>query len=514
MKKTLLILFLLQIFALNSIFADNDSIVIRKNDGYTMADNLDSLLMDWFYYTGRDTISYLKPEDRFKFNTDISDSIFEIRVNNMVTPIDVAYNKNVQKYLDRYIKNGRWIAPKFLGLSHQYFPLFEEKLDAYNIPLELKYLPIIESALNPLAKSPAGATGLWQFMYKTGKGMGLEINSYVDERCDPVKSTDAACRYLKSLYGTYNSWTLALAAYNAGPGTINNAIRRSGGKTNYWELYPYLPNETRNYVPGFIAIVYLFTYADDHGFKPENIPFYEDVDTVMIREELHFAQLDSVLGIDIGQTRELNPQYKLDIVPAKVKEYPLRMRRQYISKFMELEDSIYNFKDTLFFQPKNYNYEPDEKYIDYAPVASQPEGTVELTYTVKSGDAVGLIASWYGVETANLRAWNGISGNMIRVGQNLKVYVPAALESKYKIVNSQSFDEKQRSVGINPTTNKPKEEPIDPSYEYYTVKSGDSPYGISLKYDGISADDILKLNGITDPSSLRIGQKLKIRKKQ
>ncbi|MDD2635161.1 MAG: transglycosylase SLT domain-containing protein [Bacteroidales bacterium] len=513
MKKYIIIILLVNVIANTNIFADNDSIVIRKNDAYAMCDHLDSVLMDWFYYTGRDTISFLKPEDRFNFNTDISDSIFEIRVNNLITPIDVTYNKNVQRYLDRYIKNGRWIAPKFLGLSHKYFPMFEEKLDAYNIPLELKYLPIIESALNPVAKSRAGATGLWQFMYKTGKGMGLEINSYVDERCDPEKSTDAACRYLKSLYQTYNSWTLALAAYNAGPGTINNAIRRSGGKTNYWELYPYLPNETRNYVPGFIAIVYLFNYADEHNYKPEYIQFYEDVDTVMVKHELHFAQLDSVLGIDIGQTRELNPQYKLDIIPAKLKEYPLRMRRQYISKFMELEDSIYNYMDTIFFRPEKYNYTPDEKYIDYTPIAKQPEGTLELLYTVKSGDAVGLIASWYGVETANLRAWNGISGNMIRVGQKLKVYIPEALASKYKIVDSQSFDEKQRTIGINPDTNKPKEEPIDPNYEYYTVKSGDSPYGISLKYDGISSDDILKLNGITDPSSLRIGQKLKIRKK-
>lgn len=501
------------VFAQTEIEPENDSIIMRKNDGYTMADHLDSLLMDWFYYTGRDTIEFLKPEDRYKFEADVPDSVFEERIMNIVTPIDLAYNANVQKYLDRYVKNGRWIAPKFMGLSHQYFPMFEEKLDAYNIPLELKYLPIIESALNPLAKSRAGATGLWQFMYKTGKGQGLEINSYVDERSDPEKSTDAACRYLKKLHETYGDWTLALAAYNAGPGTINNAIRRSGGKTNYWELYPYLPNETRNYVPGFIAIVYLFEYADEHNFKPEYIPFYEDVDTVMVRDQLHFAQLDSVLGIDVGETRELNPQYKLDIIPAKTKEYPLRMRRQYISEFMALEDSIYNYMDTLFFNPEKMEVEIDDTYVEYIPSAAQPEGTVQLNYTIKSGDAVGLIASWYGVETADLRAWNGISGNMIRVGQTLKVYVPAALETKYKIVNSQSFDEKQRSVGINPTTNKPKEEPIDPNYIYYTVKSGDSPYGIALKYDGISADDILKLNGITDPSSLSIGQKLKIKKK-
>ena len=513
MKKTLIILFILSL-ANTNIKADNDSVIIRKNDGYCMADHLDSLLMSWYYYTGRDTISFIKSTDRFNHTTDVSDSVFAVRIANIATPLDLTYNKNVQKYLDRYVKNGKWIAPKFLGLSHQYFPMFEEKLDAYNIPLELKYLPIIESALNPRAKSPVGATGLWQFMLKTGIGMGLEINSYVDERMDPEKSTDAACRYLKSLYETYNDWTLALAAYNAGPGTINNAIRRSGGKTNYWDLYPYLPNETRNYVPGFIAVVYLFNYADLHGYKPEYIEFYEDVDTVMIRKELHFAQLDSVLGIPIGQTRELNPQYKLDIVPAKTKEYPLRMRRQYISKFIQLEDSVYKFMDTLFFNPGKYKFKPDEKFVDYAPSASQPAGTVQLNYTVKSGDAVGLISSWYGVNIADLKAWNGLSSNNIRVGQVLKIYVASSLESKYKVVNSLTFDEKQRMAGINPTTTSSiKEETLDPTYEYYTVKSGDTPYGISLKYNGISAEDIMKLNGITNASSLYIGQKLKIRKK-
>jgi membrane-bound lytic murein transglycosylase D len=513
MKKYIILLILALCFYTSNLLADNDTIPEVKSEGYSMADELDSLLMSWFYYTGRDTIAYLNSTDRYNFNTDISDSLFAVRIENISTPLDLSYNANVQKYLDRYVKNGRWIAPKFLGMSQQYFPLFEETLDSYNMPLELKYLPVIESAFNPIAKSPAGATGLWQFMYKTGIGMGLEINSFVDERMDPVKSTDAACRYLKSLYQTYGDWTVALAAYNCGPGTINNAIRRSGGKTNYWDLYPYLPYETRNYIPGFISIVYLFTYADDHGIKPEYIPFFDDVDTVMVTKELHFAQLDSVLGIKVSQSRELNPQYKLDIIPAKTKPYPLRMRRQYISKFIELEDSIYNFRDTVFFNPQKITFKLEENYVDYAPVATQPSGTVALTYTVKSGDAVGLISSWYGINVDQLRAWNGLSGNMLRVGQQLKIYVATALESKYKIVNNLTFDEKQKMIGINPTTNAPKEAPLDPKYEYYTVKSGDSPYSISCKYPGITSDDILKLNGITNPSSLRIGQKLKIKKK-
>lgn len=510
--------FLLILICLNSLVGISQTeidttIVIRKNDAYSMPDHLDSLLASWYYYTGRDTIDYLNISDRYSFIVDLPDSIYAERIRRISTPIELTYNKNVQKYLDRYVKNGKWIAPKFLGLSLQYFPMFEEKLDAYDIPLELKYLPIIESALNPKAKSPAGAVGLWQFMFKTGQGMGLEINSYVDERMDPEKSTDAACRYLKSLYQTYNNWTLTLAAYNAGPGTINNAIRRSGGKTNYWELYPYLPNETRNYVPGFIAIVYLFTYAEKHAYKPEYIEFIHDFDTVMIKKDLHFAQLDSILGIPVGVTRELNPQYKLDIVPAKNKEYPLKIQRKYLSNFMEFEDSIYAFMDTVFFNPKT-NVVVENKYVENIVPATQPPGTVELQYIVKSGDSVGLIASWYGININQLKAWNGLANNNIRVGQVLKIYILAALESKYKIVNNLSFEEKQKMSGVNTDTNKTViKETIDPAWEYYTVKSGDTPYGISQKFTGVTVDDIMKNNNISNASGLKIGQNLKIRKK-
>ncbi len=494
---------------------ESDNSKTSASSKIAFVDQLDSLLSEWFYYTGRDTIQFLKPADRNNFLlSNIPDSLFAMRIRNIPTTIHLTYNSHVKKYIERYVINGKWIAPKFLGLSHQYFPMFEEKLDAYDLPLELKYLPVIESALNPKAKSPAGAVGLWQIMYKTGIGLGLEINTYVDERMDPEKSTEAACVYLKKLYETYQDWNIVLAAYNAGPGTVNNAIRRSGGKTTYWEILPYLPNETRNYVPAFISIVYLFTYADKHGFKPEYIPFIEDADTVMITKQLHFAALDSILEIPIGHLRELNPQYKKDIVPAINKEYPLKIQRKYITKFIELEDSIYRYCDSVFFNSVKIEIKPDDKVSEYIPSAAQPVGTVQLNYTVKSGDAIGLIASWYGVNTADLKAWNGLSSNNIRVGQVLKVYVPAALESKYKVVNSLSFEEKQKMIGINPNTNTPKDEPLDPNWEYYTVKSGDTPFSISKKFPGVSVDDILKNNNISDPSSLRIGQNLKIRKKQ
>ncbi|MDL2262363.1 transglycosylase SLT domain-containing protein [Bacteroidales bacterium OttesenSCG-928-I21] len=516
MKKIYLIIIFFSI-TIHNLYAikDSDTTKFSKKNielrNCQIVDNLDSLLNCWFYFIGRDSIVYLAPEERYTFVNELADSIYEERIKKIVSPIELSYNEIVQQHLNIYIKNGRWMAPKFLGLSHQYFPLFEEKLDAYDLPLEIKYLAIVESALNPRAKSKSGATGLWQFMHKTAQSYGVEINSYVDERMDPVISTEIACKFLKNLYETYNDWILAIAAYNCGPGTLNNAIRRAGGKTNYWEIYPYLPHETRNYIPRFIAITYMFNYAEEHNFKPEYIPFYDDVDTVMICKELHFAQLDSVLGISVFQSRELNPQYKLDIIPAKNKCYPLKMRRQYIARFIELEDSIYRFQDTLFFNPNKYNYKPNEKYVDYVASTAQPEGTELLTYTVKSGDVIGLIASWYDVRHVDLKAWNGLNNNKIRVGQTLKIYVPNGKKDRYKDVDKMSFEEKQRFAGVSTQTNQ-EEEPLDASYEYYTVKAGDNPYNIASRFDDVSVDEIMKLNGITNPSGLKIGQKLKIKK--
>lgn len=490
-----------------------DSLLILSDEEckYCKVDRYDSLLQSWFYYTGRDSINYLRPNERNNVYVDFPDSVYEERLRQIISPVELSYNKVVQKSIDRYIKNGKWHTPKILGLSYQFFPIFEQMLDAHGIPIELKYLAVIESALVPTAKSSSGAAGLWQFIFQTGRAYGLEINSYIDERMDIVKSTEVACKYLKKLNSTYNDWILTIAAYNCGPGTLNNAIRRAGGKTNYWDIYPYLPYETRNYVPNFIAAAYLFECYQDHGFKPEPYPFFNDIDTVMVKKELHFAQLDSILGISVEQSRELNPQYRLDIIPAKTKSYPLRIRHQYVAKFIELEDSIYKYNDSLYFNPNKYQYTPNEQYDEYKPLATQPAGTTELKYIVKSGDVVGLISTWYGVKNAEIRAWNGV-GNDLQVGKVLKIYVPNDKVDKYRNINSMSFEEKQKSVGIDPITNQIKEEEIDPSYEYYTVQSGDYPMTIAKKTN-ISVEELMRINNITDPSSLRIGQKLKIKKK-
>lgn len=516
MKLVFVILFFVPLFSANISIAasENDTIRMKsENILYCPADRLDSLLLKWCFFSGRDSLSYFKYSDRENLLLDVPDSVFEYRIRNIMSPVQLTYNKLVQSYIDRYVKRGRWMAPKFLGLSIQYFPIFEEILDSYDLPLELKYLPAIESAFNPHAVSRAGATGIWQIMYRTGLFLGLEINSYVDERRDPVKSTEAACIYLKQLYDTYECWNLALAAYNCGPACVNNAIRRSGGKTNYWEILPYLPHETRNYIPAFTAISYLFQYYNEHNYKPEFIEFYDDYDTVMVSKQLHFAQIDSVLGVSVNELRELNPQYRKDIIPAKEKAYPLRLRRQNIGEFIRLEDSIYSFRDSIFFNPGRFNYKPDEKIADYVRFVPQPEGTVELTYIVKSGDVIGHIARWYGVNVNDLKGWNGISRNLIRVGQKLKVYVPEAVAAHYKSVDKMSFEEKQRMVGIETT---PKKETVainTGEFEWYTVKRGDNPWEISKKFSGVTVDEILKINGLTGTSKLNIGDKLKIPKK-
>ena len=500
MKKTILLLLIISISLILRAQDSDTSKNANPRKTFDMVDSLEVFLKQWYYYTGRDTICYLEDNDRTYFDTDLPDSIFKERIEKIATPLNIVYNENVQKYIDKYVKRGHKLAPKLLGLSHQYFDMFEEKLDAYGIPLELKYLAVIESALNPRAKSPAGAVGLWQFMYKTGQNMGLEITSFVDERMDPEKSTDAACKYLKMLHTTYNDWTLALAAYNAGPGRINGAMKRSG-KSTYWEIYPYLPEETRNYVPGFIAMMYMFEYHDLHNFKPEKIDFYEDVDTVMVKRQLHFAQLDSVLGIPVEESRELNPQYKLDIVPAIDKYYPLKMQRKYISMFIALEDSIYNFQDSLMFNKQKITKAiADSKYN--VP-SGQPAGTSTTVYTVKSGDVLGSIAKRYGVTVANIKSWNGLYSDRLSIGQKLKIYTKGAPQTSSSSSGASSSSNSSSSSAP---------QKLDPAYEYYTVQQGDTPAKIAAKYNGVTANDIIRLNGI-DPSKLKIGQKLKIRKK-
>jgi membrane-bound lytic murein transglycosylase D len=321
------------------------------------------------------------------------------------------YNDVVRKLIDYYCTKLRKSVSYILGANNFYVPIFEEALESYQVPLELKYLPIIESALNPGATSRAGAAGLWQFMVKTGKIYGLTVNSLIDERRDPIKSSYAAARYLKDLYNIFNDWTLAIAAYNCGPGNVNKAIRRAGGSTDYWELYPFLPKETRGYVPGFIAANYVMTYYCEHGICPMDSQLPTVSDTVHISKDLHLQQVASVCNIDIDQLRSLNPQYKKDLIPGNSKVYALRLPNNMATTFIEREDSIYAYDA--------------QKYITKRRTVKVDDGTSNTKgakyHKIRNGDTLGGIAARYGVSVKQLRNLNGIRGNNIRAGKTIRV---------------------------------------------------------------------------------------------
>lgn len=456
-----------------------------------------------------------------------SDSIYSEGLSKIPTTFPLVYNQDVKRWIEMYIRRGKYLIPSLLGLSQYYFPMIEPVLDQYNIPLELKYLTIVESALNPRAVSRTGATGLWQFMYGTGKMYDLEVTTLVDERRDPAKETVAAAQFLRDLYNIYGDWALVIAAYNCGPGNVNRAIKRSGGRTNFWEIYQYLPKETRGYVPAFISVNYIMTYYKEHGYNPVKVEMPSFHDTVMVNNKLHFGQVEGMLGIPIEQLRELNPQYKKDIIPGNIKPAPLRLPEDYANKFVEQEKEIYAYKDSVFFAPSvNYEQISHSAYVpssrnNYHYAAepcdpSVPAGSSKLIYTVKSGDTFGFIANWYNVKLAKLKCWNNISSNKLSIGQKLTVYVPTKKLNTYKNVDNMTFAQKQAMSSNNIVSQSASSgKPLDKNYEYYTIRKGDNLSTIASRYPGISDKDIMQINGFTanDVRRLQIGQIIKIRKK-
>lgn len=374
---------------------------------------LDSLLNDW---KAKTYIDLSKDCSTSTINPTFSDSIYIDRLSRMPVIMEMPYNDIVRKFIDTYTIRLRNQVSFMLSACNFYMPIFEEALDAYNLPLELKYLPIIESALNPSAVSRAGATGLWQFMLTTGKLYGLESNSLVDERRDPIKATWAAARYLKDMYNIYKDWNLVIAAYNCGPGNINKAIRRAGGKTDYWAIYNYLPRETRGYVPAFIAANYVMTYYCKHNICPMETNIPQATDTVQVSRNLHFEQIADICHIPLEEIKSLNPQYKRNIVPGNSKPYTLRLPTEAISSFIDNQDTIYNHRSTELFKNRR----------TVASVGTRSKATAgdgELTYyKIKQGDTLGTIARKFGVSVRQLRSWNGLRNNNIRAGRRLKIY--------------------------------------------------------------------------------------------
>jgi len=399
---------------------------------------------------------------------------------NARTPFNVEYNPSLESVIKHYLKNRRRTMGKLIALSEYYFPMFEQELDKHNLPLEIKYLAVVESALDPVAQSRVGAKGLWQFMFTTGKMYGLEVSSYVDERADPEMATEAASKYLKSLYKSFNDWDLALAAYNSGPGNVSKAIRRSGGETNYWKIRRNLPRETAGYVPAFLATMYIFEYAEEHGFKSTG-PRYHQIatDTVQVKRLITLEQVAQVVNLPVEEVEFLNPSYKVGIIPfIKDKNYTLRLPVDKIGKFVANEAAIYAHVEE---EIKNLET-PLPKYVE------QPD---RIRYRVRSGDYLGKIAERYGVGVSQIKRWNGLKNNNLRVGQRLTIYPRKPASS-----NSQT------SVAKTTTKNNVK---------IYTVKNGDSLWTISQKFPGVTVQNIKKWNDISS-NKLQPGMKLKVSK--
>ena len=399
------------------------------------------------------------------------------------TPFNVEYNPSLESVIKSYLKNRRQLLQKLMTLSAFYFPMFEHELDKHDIPLEIKYLAIVESALKPRAKSRVGATGLWQFMFSTGKMYGLDVSSYVDERSDPIKSTEAAAKYLSKLYEIFGDWDLALAAYNSGPGNVTKAIRRSGGYKNYWNIRHNLPRETAGYLPAFLANMYIFEYAEAHGFKKLKPEFtLVETDTIVVKHMITLDQVAEVTGTPVEELQFLNPSYKLDIIPyIKDENYVLRLPREAVGTFVNNEEQIYAFVKEEFAKREK-------------PLPQFFNSNDKIRYRVRSGDYLGRIARKYGVRVSQIKRWNGLRSNNLSIGQRLtiyprKPYVQASSEAKKAVPT--------KRLSGNIVT--------------YTVRSGDSLWSISQKFPGVSIQNIKDWNGISG-TKLKPGMKLKISK--
>ena len=438
MKKRLFIAIAAMILGGNCVMQAQDEkeeITVTDNDGKeevidvpeAMNYEVDSLLN--LYYSK----TYLQPDNDCNYkdeNVSYPKEVYIERLGRLPNVMEMPYNDIVQKFIDRYTGRLRHSVSYMLGASNFYTPIFEEALEAYGLPLELKYLPVIESALNPQATSHAGAAGLWQFMVTTGKHYGLEVNSLVDERRDPIKSSYAAAQYLRDLYKIFGDWSLVIAAYNCGPENINKAIHRANGEADYWKIYPYLPRETRGYVPAFIAANYVMNYYCEHNICPMRTKLPAKTDTIVVTKDVHLKQIAEVCGIDIDELRTLNPQYRRDIVNGSNKPSIIRMPATATNTFIANEDSIYNHKTETLFTRRSLVEVDNSSKSSYTRKSSakkrksysrKKRRTRAKRVTIRKGDTLSEIAERNHTTVKKLRQLNGIKGNTIRAGKKIRV---------------------------------------------------------------------------------------------
>lgn len=477
---------------LSLLEANGDYDIVLDNDSVT----IDSLLGMWYHK--RDlTLVEMEPSDIDSaiMLSNVPDSVYLNRLRDMNSFISLPYNNIIRNHIIYYTEKMPQKMETVLGLAAYYMPIFEEIFDSYDLPIELTAMAVIESALNTKAVSRARAKGMWQFMYSTAKRYGLTINSYVDERFDPITSAHAAAQYLRDSYLIFNDWPLAIASYNCGAGNVNKAIRRSGGGKSFWEVYRYLPKETRGYVPSFIAALYSMRYYKEHNLTPTPVVMPPHLDTIAVNKMLHFEQIAHYTGISVEELRTHNPQYIHDIIPGVERQYILRLPYQYTPSFIDNEAAIYKYRDSIYFNPSTLKKLQNNSSIG--------DGE-RITHKVRKGETLSHISMKYGVSVNNIRRWNGIKGNNIRVGQKIVIYSnnkgPASSSASSKTSSSSKSD--KSSVK---TTE-------DGGYLYYTVKSGDNLWDIAKKFDGVSYEQIMKINGFTKKSKIYPGNKIKIKK--
>lgn len=492
-----------------NVLQPSDGDTIKKVDSLNISEislsddpiarRLDSLMRYNFFFTDSSQFSteeFVQEDIDNSLIPDFPDSIYKQRIAVLdgKTPLSLDYNVYVKRYITVYTKRRREQVSRMLGLANFYFPMFEEALDRYDIPLELKYLAIVESALNPVARSRVGATGLWQFMYATGKMNNLNVSSYIDERSDPIKSTQAACEYLSQLYRIFGDWNLVLAAYNSGPGNVSKAIRRSGGRTNYWEIRDFLPRETAGYVPAFIAVNYIMNHSSDHFIYAKEIkPSYFNTDTISIKEQISLDQVASLIDIPMADLEFLNPAYRHKVIPKNAKNgyYKLMLPSSKIGLFVANEDSIYSIARQDF--EKKRTVLP--KYV---------EVNDRVRHKVRSGEFLGSIARKYGVSVSSIKRWNGLRSDNLRIGQRLTIH-PRRMPGNSTA--SSSSKKKTSSSASKPKSTSPK---ANGNFNVYVVKNGDSFYSIAKAYPGISAQNIMDWNNIPNAKRLKPGMSLKI----